>query len=73
MSAYLGNAISIWLVAYLINKELQMTTVLQETLRLNVFESMGLGMMASLLNLIPLYICFKIDIMMAKREDEKVL
>jgi len=68
--AYLGNAISICLVAFLINKELQSKTLIDhKSLRLDVFESMGIGMIASLLNLIPLYICFKLDLAMAKREE----
>lgn len=71
MSAYLGNAISIFLVAYLINKDLQKTNF--SIISLNLLESMGSGMLASLMNFIPLYVCFKLDKALARREENNFM
>jgi hypothetical protein len=72
MSAYLGNAMSIFLVAYLINKDLHKNTAFH-LISLNYFESMGTGMMISLINIIPLYICFHIDKALARRYESNFL
>jgi hypothetical protein len=72
MSAYLGNAMSIFLVAYLINKDLHKNRVF-DVISLNFFESMGTGMMISLINIIPLYICFHLDKALARRYESNFL
>ena len=63
--AHLGVVIGIWVVALIANKE----TVMLQSFRasynhdrdLNLTECMGLGLFLSLWNLIPIYICFRLD------------
>jgi|LauGreDrversion4_2_1035121.scaffolds.fasta_scaffold92432_2 hypothetical protein len=67
MSAYLGNSMSIFLVAYLINNDLKKPYV--DLLPFNFFESMGTGLIASFLNIFTLYACFKLDKALARQEE----
>ena len=71
MSAYIGNAISILLVAYLIKKDLKMTS--SSIKSSNFIESMGIGMLASLINFAPLYVCFKLDKALTRREENNFI
>ncbi len=63
---------SIFLVAYLINKDLHKNRVF-DVINLNFFESMGTGMMISMINIIPLYICFHLDKALARRYESNFL
>ena len=63
---------SIFLVAYLINKDLQKNTIFS-VISLNYFESMGTGLMISLINIIPLYMCFMLDKALARRYESNFL
>jgi hypothetical protein len=63
---------SIFLVAYLINKDMHKNKGF-DVISLNYFESMGTGMMISLINIIPLYICFHLDKALARRYESNFL
>jgi hypothetical protein len=52
IASHIGVASAIWIVAYMLNKETDVESF---------SGSLGLGLLASLLNIIPIYACFRLD------------
>lgn len=71
IAAHVGVVFAIWMVAIIADKQFDFTkyAIWKTEGQLDFTESFGLGMLISIANMIPLYLCFKLDKQLTQIED----